>query len=156
MPVQDAKLLSGILAQGKIAIPEYQREYEWGIDLLKPLWNDLQTCIDEDGNSADYFLGNLMLHDRKAGMSTVWDLVDGQQRLVSITLISAVVRDKLTEMGQHAEAHDVSHPLEARNGKSIPHAEAENKKPSSSSPATIEANHSFQVQKITSHSSSWQ
>ena len=87
MPVEDSLSLTTLLETGMVSIPEYQREYDWDNALVKNLWNDLAICIDEDGASSDYFLGNIMVHIATEGITTKWDVVDGQQRLVTLTLL---------------------------------------------------------------------
>ena len=55
----------------------------------------------EDGQSGKHFLGPLVCTVEKAipGQPTVYLLIDGQQRLTTLTLLLAVLRDKAMEMG---------------------------------------------------------
>ncbi len=77
-------------------IPEYQRPYVWETDQVTELLNDVmyaQTTNPE----AQYFLGSLVLQkkEKEEGSTkyTEYDLLDGQQRLTTLLLITAVVRD---------------------------------------------------------------
>ena len=145
MPVEDSLSLTTLLETGMVSIPEYQREYDWDNALVKNLWNDLAICIDEDGASSDYFLGNIMVHIATEGITTKWDVVDGQQRLVTLTLFAAVVRDKLIELGEYRLAHDLSRfsIMEREFGGTVPHTKTENQENTSSSSAPIEASVNF-------------
>ena len=114
MPVENATGWSDLLQSQKVTIPEYQREYEWNKNLLKSLWDDLAECIDQGAGNAEYFLGNIMAHleyQTVGGLATNWYLVDGQQRLVSLTLIAAVVRDNLVKYDEHRSAYDIQDQL---------------------------------------------
>lgn len=68
-------------------IPAYQRPFLWDRDNFDDLIDDL---IEAD-KSAEYFLGTLVLHRRDD--EGVYDIVDGQQRLTSISILLACLRD---------------------------------------------------------------
>ena len=63
----------------KLTIPDYQRIYCWTDDNIKTLWNNLKEMPD----GLDYHLGAIILQCRDNG----YDIIDGQQRLVTLTLI---------------------------------------------------------------------
>jgi uncharacterized protein with ParB-like and HNH nuclease domain len=67
-------------------IPEYQRSYEWTLEKCETLWNDLMNHFrnPDDG----YFLGIIVLI---RGKDNVSDVVDGQQRLISLSLLLRVL-----------------------------------------------------------------
>jgi Protein of unknown function DUF262/Protein of unknown function (DUF1524) len=78
-------------------IPSYQRPYAWGADQVFELFNDLLDSLREGPISLDiqelspYFLGSIVLI--KAAESPNADVVDGQQRLTTLTILLAVLRD---------------------------------------------------------------
>lgn len=81
-------------------IPEYQRPYVWGYDQIHDLLDDL-TFAATNKPEAEYFMGSLVFQakpaDRTAGRPfDENDLLDGQQRLTTILLIMAVLRDLTT------------------------------------------------------------
>ena len=91
------------LDRKNIEIPEYQRTYDWSKNVIDQLLECLEEHRNEHENKLQtepYFLGNLMIHSE----DDKWYLVDGQQRLVTLTLIAASVRDLLIEMGHYKEA----------------------------------------------------
>ncbi|NTU49951.1 MAG: DUF262 domain-containing protein [Desulfobulbaceae bacterium] len=77
-------------------IPEYQRPYVWGIDQVSELLDDVYRARRSNPES-QYFLGSMVLKksDKQDGATKYeeYDLLDGQQRLTTLFLITAVVRD---------------------------------------------------------------
>lgn len=71
-------------------IPEYQRPYTWGIDETLQLLSDLTSALDRDTDEP-YFLGSVVLVKDPA--STRSEVIDGQQRLTTLTLLLGVLRD---------------------------------------------------------------
>ena len=64
----------------KLTIPDYQRIYCWKDNDIEKLWN---TFL-EIHNGSDYHLGTIILHKNNENN---YDIIDGQQRLVTITII---------------------------------------------------------------------
>lgn len=66
-------------------VPKYQREYTWG----KNEWEQLLNDIDE--NDPGYFMGSIICIDDNAelgpGESRVYELVDGQQRFTTLSIL---------------------------------------------------------------------
>ena len=80
-------------------VPRFQRPYSWGIDELSDFWEDITKTP-----STDYFIGSIVAyHDRTFADSTV-GLVDGQQRLVTITLLLCAIRDTYHSLGKDSKA----------------------------------------------------
>ena len=63
----------------KLTIPGYQRIYCWNDNNIKTLWNNLKEMPE----GLDYHLGAIILQCQDYG----YDIIDGQQRLVTLTLI---------------------------------------------------------------------
>lgn len=74
-------------------IPVYQRPYAWGTEQTLQLLADLKDALD-DGGEEPYFLGSLVLV--KPREEAVSDVIDGQQRLTTLTILLAVLRDLVT------------------------------------------------------------
>jgi len=64
-------------------IPVYQRPYEWEIDKCEKLWDDIYSYFDTP-DEVGYFLGILVLIKQSHNQ---FDVVDGQQRLISLLLL---------------------------------------------------------------------
>ena len=73
---------------GKYNIPEYQRNYSWSEDNIETF---IQYIITEDDG---YYLGNIILTSKNDTEGT-YDIVDGQQRFTTITLIFLAIYDLL-------------------------------------------------------------
>ena len=74
-------------------IPEYQRQFSWEKENFEQLFQDIkESFIMEDEN---YFLGSIILQVRELNSdgSGSYDVVDGQQRLTTLTILLAVMRD---------------------------------------------------------------
>ncbi len=73
-------------------IPEYQRNYIWESDQINELLDDLEFAFNNHPNN-EYFLGSLVLHKKEDTEYNEYDVLDGQQRLTTIILVLAVIRD---------------------------------------------------------------
>lgn len=77
-------------------IPEYQRPYVWGSDQVSDLLDDISFAQQQNKDS-EYFLGSIVLQTREIktgnGEYIENDLLDGQQRLITLLLLTAVIRD---------------------------------------------------------------
>jgi len=74
-------------------IPEYQRPYVWAKDQINDLLDDISFAQQSDDNS-DYFLGSIVFQTDTGDIGV--DLLDGQQRLTTLFLLTAVIRDLTT------------------------------------------------------------
>lgn len=81
------------------SIPDYQRPYSWGVDQAQELLDDLQGYMRTGGTKLEeippYFLGSLVLIKKEN--STDAKVVDGQQRLTTLTLLLACIRAVVTD-----------------------------------------------------------
>ena len=71
-------------------IPEYQRPYAWGSEESLQILSDLQGALERDADEP-YFLGSIVLV--KDATLTRAEVIDGQQRLTTLTLLIAILRD---------------------------------------------------------------
>jgi len=78
----DYSIESYICEDIKYIIPRYQRDYSWDIDNVKQLLKDIKV---------DYYLGNIIIYTKEN--SDIKEVVDGQQRLISIFLILLAIRN---------------------------------------------------------------
>lgn len=74
-------------------IPDYQRPYAWTTGQATELFDDLYSAMQDarvSGSGSQYFLGSIVLikNDRDPKSS----VVDGQQRLTTLTMLFAVLR----------------------------------------------------------------
>lgn len=71
-------------------IPPYQRPYAWTSDQALQLLEDLREAMSSDADEP-YFLGSIVLI--RPQKEPVGQVVDGQQRLTTLTILAAVLRD---------------------------------------------------------------
>ena len=79
-------------------VPLYQRPYQWEKKHWKQLWDDLMELIEgrRDGSMRTHFLGSLVLTPPPAavaGRVSRHLVVDGQQRLTTLAILLAALRD---------------------------------------------------------------
>lgn len=83
----------------QFVIPVFQRDYTWDAETqCAQLWRDVLRASRTTGDSG-HFLGSIVYiatGDSLAGF-TRWMLIDGQQRLTSVTLLLAALRDHLLD-----------------------------------------------------------
>lgn len=83
-------------------IPEYQRPYAWGRDEALQLLADLEGALERD-TEEPYFLGSIVLvKDAAASHSEV---IDGQQRLTTLTVLLSVLRDLVDDPAFRSAVH---------------------------------------------------
>ena len=81
-------------------VPLYQRTYSWGKDQLDKLWEDVFQLAEDREERPDltHFMGSLVLTPSPAispGGVQDWLVIDGQQRLTTLSLLLCAVRDRL-------------------------------------------------------------
>ncbi len=103
----EEKRLSNIFADNLIyEIPKYQRPYSWTEDNVSELINDIADAIDS--NLDVYFIGSIITIDKGNDLSEV---VDGQQRLTTLTLIFAALRNLIENDALKSRLQDLILPI---------------------------------------------
>lgn len=72
-------------------LPYFQRAYAWQTEQVGRLLSDITGAMRTNGGDRGYFLGKMMLAKKKGQPETA--LVDGHQRVMTLTLLFAVLRD---------------------------------------------------------------
>ncbi len=81
-------------------IPRFQRPYSWDRGNVEDFWND-SVASGQQG----YFIGSMVLYGGKNGQDL--NVVDGQQRLTTITIFLSALRDTFVSIGEDALAAGV-------------------------------------------------
>lgn len=94
-------LVKDIFGNMWFRIPEYQRPYVWGYEEVNDLLDDLTFAMQEKPDS-EYFLGSFVFQAKAANPQLGQefdenDLLDGQQRMTTLLLLLAVIRDLTTD-----------------------------------------------------------
>lgn len=101
------KNVKEILSSYYYEIPRFQRPYSWDMENIADFWTD--TIQDSE---ADYFIGSMVvfkLADDNYGV------VDGQQRLTTITMILSALRDSFQKEGFSNQADGIHKLIERPN-----------------------------------------
>ena len=95
-PLASTSHAGGLLSNYRFKIPSYQREYSWNKDEVDYFWEDIESGIEEDG----YFLGLVILTESEG----VMNIVDGQQRIVTLALLAKVLHNRAIKLNRNALA----------------------------------------------------
>jgi len=101
------KEVQDIFSLGYFKIPRFQRPYSWGAEEVDSFWNDV---ILE--NAENYFIGSMVVYQTK---KPHFGIVDGQQRLTTITLILSAIRNAFISLGETNLAKGVHKYVEKAN-----------------------------------------
>ena len=80
-----SKKVGELLKEGNLRIPSYQRPYKWNRKHIRNLFYDLRDAMGKK----EYQIGSVILHENDRYL----DIVDGQQRLISISLFLHLLDD---------------------------------------------------------------
>lgn len=75
-------------------IPAYQRPYAWTKEETGTLFDDLYSFYQTESDDENYFLGSIVLIKESTKRRS--DVIDGQQRLTTLTILFAVLASKLS------------------------------------------------------------
>ncbi len=94
--VASAATAGRLFSGSTFEVPAYQREYAWTVDEVQDFWEDLRASLE----APEYFLGLVILteDDRRR------QIVDGQQRLLSLTLLASALFHEANRHGRNALA----------------------------------------------------
>jgi uncharacterized protein with ParB-like and HNH nuclease domain len=95
--IESAKVVvKDVFSNFWFCIPAYQHSYVWGKDEISELIDDVKYA-SEHSPGGQYFLGSMVLQKKyeiEHGVSfELHDVLDGQQRLTTLLLMIAVIRD---------------------------------------------------------------
>ncbi len=75
-------------------VPAFQRDYSWTEDEWDDLWHDILGTLEENEEPAHY-MGYLVL---QTGDNKQFDIIDGQQRITTISLIILAALSHLQDL----------------------------------------------------------
>jgi uncharacterized protein with ParB-like and HNH nuclease domain len=82
-------------------VPSYQRDYSWTEEEIEQLWVDLVAAFE---SRTTYFVGTLVLNSepgKSAKEDEHFDIVDGQQRLSTLSIIFCIIRNVGKELASN-------------------------------------------------------
>ncbi|MGE3142193.1 MAG: DUF262 domain-containing protein [Hyphomonadaceae bacterium] len=92
--------LAGLLSrEAPLMVPRYQRPYTWTEEEVGKLIQDLRRAWEREGSY--YFIGHFVLVRTE---KNEWQIADGQQRIATMTMILAYIRERLQNRGEFFQA----------------------------------------------------
>lgn len=92
-----------LITQRKLfRVPPHQRSYAWDKESVDAFLQDIETAISN--GASDYFIGLIVIQASEIGE---WILLDGQQRLTTVSLVFAGLRHWLLQHGLEADATQI-------------------------------------------------
>ncbi|GAA9906834.1 DUF262 and DUF1524 domain-containing protein [Helicobacter pylori] len=92
--------------KNQLVIPIYQRLYSWEKEQCKQLWDDI-IKIGGDDKMDGHFIGSILyVLDSITHSNNALLIIDGQQRLTTITLLLTALRDHLIDEVKRKEIED--------------------------------------------------
>ncbi|MDO4430483.1 MAG: DUF262 domain-containing protein [Lonepinella koalarum] len=85
------KKVGEILVEQRLSIPDYQRPYKWTVKHITQLLNDLYFHFKSEKKV--YRVGAVVIHKHKDEEGEKLDIVDGQQRLISLSIILYLLKN---------------------------------------------------------------
>lgn len=85
------RLLSGNV---EYVIPMYQRNYAWEEGEITQLIQDVIDYLPKKGqNARNYYIGSLVVYERPDTKTPVFEIIDGQQRLTTLSLLTSYLKN---------------------------------------------------------------
>lgn len=91
------------LLSTRLAVPFYQRSYAWEDKHIIDLFSDMENAINKNEN--EYFIGSVVTTKNETPRPEV---VDGQQRLATTTILISAIRDFFFNKGDVDRANTIS------------------------------------------------
>ncbi|PWL23532.1 MAG: hypothetical protein DCO96_15875 [Fluviicola sp. XM-24bin1] len=91
----------------KYIIPLYQRNYAWGESQIEQLVQDIFDAALEDNERLRkdpfaahkvYYLGSLVVFERREGTRVIYETIDGQQRLTTLNILLSVLKNQYPDL----------------------------------------------------------
>jgi hypothetical protein len=101
------RTIESVLTGGYYRVPDFQRPYSWDTSNVEDLWDDIKE------SQRDYFIGSMVVFNDNASSG----LIDGQQRLTTITMMLAAIRNELEVLSASEEAAGIHTLIERKDSK---------------------------------------
>lgn len=97
--------LADVLANGKrYVVPHFQRDYAWSDSEWSELWADIVELSTAQTEVANHYLGALVL--QPTGERSEMNIIDGQQRLVTLSLLALAVIVRIEQLANEGHEPD--------------------------------------------------
>ena len=110
---KDKTIKSLLISGSQFTIPRFQREYSWDKKNYQEFLDDMLNCLSIRDNkliSDNYFLGTMLFIGDYSESNNVDNniyVVDGQQRITTITILFSALSDRFREIGENVLSEQV-------------------------------------------------
>lgn len=114
MKAEDTLVTNLLEGAKQFIVPIFQRDYSWGTKHCQQLWKDV-IRVGSDPKVKGHFLGSVVYVAAEDNTATItrWLLIDGQQRMTTLTLLLIALRDQMNQSQGNGDSGDeVSTPEE--------------------------------------------
>ena len=112
MQAGETRLQSYIEGTKQYVVPLFQRPYSWEEKQWRNLWNDIEELYEAD-HVRPHFMGSVVAMPTVSVPEgvTKYLLIDGQQRLTTIFVLLALLRDVAKNTGRKGLADEIENTL---------------------------------------------
>ena len=109
MKATETNLRSILEGNKQFLVPLFQRTYSWDKKEWDTLWSDLEE-LHEEAHQRNHFIGSAVTIPQDSAASGVakFLLIDGQQRLTTILIILALLRDRAKELPDNSLGDEIN------------------------------------------------
>lgn len=84
------------------SVPEHQRNFSWTSDHVEKYLEDIKSAMESE--ALEYFIGVVVL---QGPVNSTWQILDGQQRLATTTMIYSAIRNWLRSRDYQGDADQI-------------------------------------------------
>ncbi|MEQ8531776.1 MAG: DUF262 domain-containing protein, partial [Imperialibacter sp.] len=94
--------IADVFNSDRYVIPRYQRNYAWEEKEITQLIQDIYdfAFLEVEKRPANYYLGTLVVYERRHNGSSHYETIDGQQRLTTLNLIIGAIKRKFSHISE--------------------------------------------------------
>lgn len=100
-------------------IPPYQRRYSWNKKQVNALFQDIKSLSLVDADQDGHFFGMLLLHSHIHTTFNRLEIIDGQQRLTTITILLKSIQKAFIKVGNNGMADDINYYIKSSNSGTV-------------------------------------
>jgi len=86
-----------LFSSDSYVIPIYQRNYAWGGKEITQLIRDIADYVKKN-NGQNYYIGTLIVWERKQNNKIKYETIDGQQRLTTLSILLSLIKKEYTDI----------------------------------------------------------
>ncbi len=110
---KDESIRSLLISGCQFSIPRFQREYSWDKKNYQEFLDDMLACLtikDNKLETSSYFLGTMLFvgeYSESKDTSKPILVVDGQQRITTITILFSALSDRFRSIGEETLSEQI-------------------------------------------------